>query len=348
METGDGTARQIPWVTIVLAMANVAVFAWELAAGARAMEPTPDWMAAHGGNFGPLTLGGEEWRLFTSMFLHYGVIHIGMNMIGLIDGGRHVERMYGRAGFIALYLVSGLAASLATSLRANVVSAGASGAIFGVFGAFGAFLFLHRDRLDRAEVSKQSRGLLIFLAYNVWFGITAKGIDLVAHLGGLAAGFIVGIALEAGTGADQSTRRRSLIVAVLGVALVAGGAFLAPRPVNALAEFGAGEAPLLDRWNTLVGQAQAGTIDDAKLADAIEHELLPAWRKLESSYQKDAGDEEIRPILLDYLKARREGWETMVAGLRAHDQEKVTAGMARFKDGDAAITRMKLMENLPK
>ena len=340
MESAGERGRHFPWVTITLAVANIAVFVWELATGAHVMEPTPDWMADHGGNFGPLTLGGEEWRLFTAMFLHYGVIHILMNMIGLIDGGRHVERMYGRAGFIALYLVSGLAASLATSLRANVVSAGASGAIFGVFGAFGAFLFLHRDRLDRAEVSKQSRGLLIFLAYNVWFGLTAKGIDLVAHLGGLAAGFIVGLALEAGTSEDQSTRRRSLIVAVLGVALVAGGAFLAPRPVNALAEFSTGEAPLLDRWNQLVGEAQAGTIDDDKLADAIEKELLPGWRKLEAAYQKDAGDEKIRPLLIDYLRARREGWETIAAGLRAHDQEKVAAGMKRFKDGDAAIERM--------
>ncbi len=338
---GGGARRDIPWVTIVLALANVAVFVWELSAGATAWQPTPDWMAAHGGNFGPLTLGGEQWRLLTSMFLHYGVLHIAMNMIGLIDGGRHVERMYGRAGFAALYLVSGLAASLATSLRANVVSAGASGAIFGVFGAFGAFLFLHRDRLDPAQVSKQSRGLLIFLAYNVWFGITAKGIDLVAHLAGLAAGFIVGIALEAGTSHDPSTRRRSLLVAVLGVALVAGGAFLAPRPVNALAAFGTGEAPLLDRWNQLVTQAQAGSIGDDELAAVIEKELLPAWRGLEQAYQRDSGDEEMRPIVLDYLRARREGWEIMVTGLRAHDDTKVKAGMSRFKDGDAAIERMK-------
>ena len=338
---GDGAQRSIPWVTIVLALANVATFAWELSAGASAWQPTPDWMSEHGGNFGPLTLGGEEWRLLTCMFLHYGVLHIAMNMIGLLDGGRHVERMYGRAGFAALYLVSGLAASLATSLRANVVSAGASGAIFGVFGAFGAFLFLHRDRLDPAQVSKQSRGLLIFLAYNVWFGITAEGIDLVAHLAGLAAGFIVGIALEAGTSHDQSTARRSLLVAVLGVGLVAAGAYLAPRPVNALAAFGTGEAPLLDRWNELVSKAQAGQIADDDLAAAIEKELLPAWRELEKEYQRDSDDEELRPLVLDYLQARREGWETMLSGLRAHDEEKVKAGMARFKDGDAAIERMK-------
>lgn len=121
---------------------------------------------------------------------------------------------------------------------------------------------------------------------------------------------------------------------------MAGGTFLAPRPVNALAEFGTGEAPLLDRWNQLVGEAQAGTIDDEKLATAIESELLPAWRKLEQVYERDSDGEELRPIVLDYLRARREGWEIILSGLRAHDEEKVKAGMARFKDGDAAIERM--------
>jgi rhomboid protease GluP len=345
MDPAGERARHYPWVTIFLALANVGVFVWELSAGADPMMPTPQWMMEHGGNFGPLTLGGEQWRLVTSMFLHYGVVHIGMNMIGLIDGGRHVERMYGRAGFIALYLVSGLAASLATSLRDNVVSAGASGAIFGVFGAFGAFLFLHRDRLDRAEVSKQSRGLLIFLAYNIYFGLTAKGIDLVAHIGGLVAGFVVGLALEAGTSEDHSTRRRSLIVAVLGVALVAGGAYLAPRPHNALSEFGEIEEPILDQWNQLVKKAQAGTATDEELADAIEKDILPAWRKLEDTFEKDSGEEKMRPLVLQYLRARREGWEMMAPALRAHDGEKVQAAMARFKEGDAAIERMKKQQD---
>ena len=206
-------------------------------------------MLEHGGNYGSATLGGEPWRLFTSMFLHYGVLHLAMNMLGLIDGGRHVERMYGRAGFVALYLVAGLAGSLATSLRSNVVSAGASGAIFGVFGAFGAFLLLHRDRLDKEEVTKQSRGLLIFLVYNLYIGITAQGIDVVAHLGGLGAGFLAGLALELGTHTGPSTIRRSLAVAVIGCALVFAATLIAPRPVNALADLAEVEGVVLERWN---------------------------------------------------------------------------------------------------
>lgn len=329
-----------PWVAIVFAVVNVAAFGWEVSAGADAMQPTAQWMMAHGGNYGPLTFDGEQWRLLTSMFLHFGVIHLVMNMVGLLDGGRHVERMYGPAGFAALYIVSGLVGSLASGLRAQAVSAGASGAVFGIFGAFGAFLLLHRNRLDRETVSRQARGLMIFLAFNVWFGVTAKGIDLVAHAGGLAAGFVVGLLLEVGTDHQHSSVRRSLLVGVLGVAIVVGASLVAPKPTNALMEFAPIESKVLDRWNDLLKQAQAGTITDEALADAIENELLPAWRQAHANFARD-GKGERKAALLDYMEAREEGWTTMAKGFRAHDTEMAKQGLARFTEANAIITTVK-------
>jgi rhomboid protease GluP len=334
MDTGPQPIR--PWVVI-------AVFGWEISAGADVMTPTAGWMMEHGGNFGPLTLDGQQWRLFTSMFLHYGVIHLVMNMVGLLDGGRHVERMYGHAGFVALYLVSGLAGSLASGMRGNAVSAGASGAIFGIFGAFGAYLLLHRDRLDTEQVTKQARGLGIFLAYNIYFGLAMKGIDLVAHIGGLVAGFACGIALEIGTDEGHSTTRRSLLVGVLGTALVFGATFMLPKPNNAMLTFGPAESAILDKWNTLVKQVQAGSVEDDKLADAIEAELLPPWRKARAEYEKTA-EGPLRAQMLEYLAAREDGWTMMVTGLRAHDVDATTAAMKRFSEADALIGQMSKTE----
>jgi rhomboid protease GluP len=343
MEPVAERGRHLPWVTIFLALASVGVFVWELSAGADPMMPTPQWMMEHGGNFGPLTLGGEQWRLVTSMFLHYGVVHIAMNMIGLIDGGRHVERMYGRAGFVALYLVSGLAASLTSALRGGAISAGASGAVFGVFGAFGAFLLLHRDRLDRTEVSRQARGLLVFLAYNIFFGLTTPGIDMAAHIGGVIAGFLVGLALEAGTSHDQSTRRRSLIVAVLGVALVAGGAYVAPKPhspLSELTELDEMQDAVLHRWREVAAQADAGKINEEQFADVIESEILPKWRKVHEGYQKSV-PAELRVQFREYTAARKDGWEGMARALRTGDSDSFQKALVRFKEGDVAIERMK-------
>lgn len=332
--------RRLPWVTIALATANLAVFAWELAAGASPLQPSPQWMLEHGGNYGPLTLDGQQWRLFTSMFLHYGVLHVAMNLIGLVDGGRHVERMYGHAGFAALYLVSGLAGSLATSLRANVVSAGASGAVFGVFGAFAAFLLLHRDRLDRELVTRQARGLAIFLAYNLWFGITQKGVDLTAHLGGLAAGFVAGLALELGTDEGTTTPRRALAVGVVGAALLFGASLAAPRPVNAFMALAPVEEQVLGRWRNVVEEVQAKKLAEDALADVIERELLPPWRVARATFERD-GDGPLRADMLSYLQARQEGWEQMAAGLRAKDPEAIERGMTTFGTADAVIERIR-------
>src|SRR5687767_2163025 len=77
-----------PWVTIALAAANVAVWLLTVALGASVTSPSPQQLFEYGGNLGAATLDGEEWRLFTSMFLHYGLMHVAMNMYGLYSGGR--------------------------------------------------------------------------------------------------------------------------------------------------------------------------------------------------------------------------------------------------------------------
>jgi rhomboid protease GluP len=346
--------RSIPWVAITLAVLNVGVFGWQIAAGADALSPTADWIAAHGGNYAPLTLDGEQWRLFTSMFLHIGLLHLVMNMIGLVDGGRHVEKMYGRAGFIALYLVAGLAGSLASALRGtNVVSAGASGAIFGVFGAFGAFLVLHRGRLDPVQVGKEARGLLIFLAYNVYIGLAVKGVDLLAHFGGLAAGFVCGLALEYGTNEAPSTLKRSLLVGVLGVGLVLGGSLLAPPPATppntqsaALFELATTETKILARYKALVADVQKGTLDEEGFASAIELSILPEWRVATANYVRDGRGTNYEE-LVQYLRARQAAWELTVKATRSKDPELQKQAEEKWKDVEQRIDKLHKLSKQP-
>jgi rhomboid protease GluP len=198
MLMSDGHRRDRPsptYVTFGLIAANVIVFGLELAAGADVRHPTSQDMIALGGDYAPLTLHGEWWRLFSSMFLHYGVLHLAMNMLVLYQG-RIVEVVYGHLRFAVLYLAAGLAGGLASLWHAsNVVSVGASGAVFGVFGAFGAFLVRRRGTLDPRFVSRQVQSLALFLGLNLYIGATTPGIDLSAHLGGLAAGFLLGLVL---------------------------------------------------------------------------------------------------------------------------------------------------------
>ncbi|MFE9395520.1 rhomboid family intramembrane serine protease [Streptomyces flavidovirens] len=131
---------------------------------------------------------GEWYRLVTSMFLHQEFWHIGFNMLGLWWLGGPLEAALGRARYLALYLLSGLAGSALTYLIAapNQPSLGASGAIFGLLGA--TAVLMRRMNYDM-------RPVLVLLALNLLFTFTWSGIAWEAHLGGLIAGTLVAIAL---------------------------------------------------------------------------------------------------------------------------------------------------------
>ena len=132
-----GINRNKPYVNFALAAVNVLVFLYLEAIGS-----TEDgvFMVKHGAVFAPLViLGGEYYRLFTAMFLHFGVIHLANNMLVLLVLGEKMEKALGHIKYLIFYLASGVAAngiSLAVQVRIGQasVSAGASGDMFGAGG----------------------------------------------------------------------------------------------------------------------------------------------------------------------------------------------------------------------
>ena len=134
---------------------------------------------------------GEYWRLWTVTLLHGGWAHLFFNMYALYLVGPIVERWYGSLRFVAFYLACAAAGSVASFVfGGDAPSVGASGAIFGLFGIVLAAGRLHHpvDRQSRALVGQL--GMLILI--NIGFGFAVQGIDNAAHLGGLAAGLIIG------------------------------------------------------------------------------------------------------------------------------------------------------------
>jgi rhomboid protease GluP len=141
-----------------------------------------------------LIAAGQYWRLFTSMFLHIGLLHLFFNGYALVVIGTEIERILGWGRFLTIYLLSGLLGALASYALSPSVSAGASGAIFGLIGALAAFFVLHRQRLG--SWGRRRLGNIIFLiAINLFFGFTQPGIDNWAHMGGLLSGFGLGWAM---------------------------------------------------------------------------------------------------------------------------------------------------------
>ena len=149
-----------------------------------------------GAQFNPLVAHGEIWRIFTAMFLHFNLIHIGLNMISLFLIGAAVEVFYGKWRYLVIYLVSGIAGGIATYFFSSpdTVAAGASGAIFGVFGALGVFYIVNRHALGRYG-SGAITNWLFWLGLNLVFGFSNSSIGIVDHIGGLVAGMVIGALL---------------------------------------------------------------------------------------------------------------------------------------------------------
>ena len=142
---------------------------------------------------------GQWYRLLTAMFLHGSYIHILFNMLSLWWIGGPLEAALGRARYLALYFVSGLAGSALTYLIAapNQPSLGASGAIFGLFGA--TAVLMRRLRYDM-------RPVIALLVINLIFTFGWSNIAWQAHIGGLVGGVVVGYAMV-----HAPSRRRTLV-----------------------------------------------------------------------------------------------------------------------------------------
>jgi membrane associated rhomboid family serine protease/Tfp pilus assembly protein PilF len=224
----------VPWarsttssviVTQALFGINIAVFAG-MALDGIAMDPTSQQLIQWGANFGPLTLGGQEWRLLTSTFLHIGLMHIFFNMWCLWDLGAMCESLYGHWTFAAVYLISGVAASLASVWWRPVgVSAGASGAIFGIVGALLASHYLGEFSAPRFAVTARLRSVVIFAGYSLLFGAVSGRTDNAAHIGGLVTGLVFG-ALIARAAPERDPVRRVAVILCVGLIVLGSGAWL--------------------------------------------------------------------------------------------------------------------------
>lgn len=159
--------------------------------------PDADVLRAWGANYGPLTLnGGQWWRVFTSGFVHMGILHVGLNMWVLHDVGLAVEELYGPSKFFAIYLLSMVGGCLC-SLFINPVSpgVGASGAVLGSFGALLAFWWIHKNLFPPEFTKQRSQVVVFLLACTLLSGFFTPGLDNAAHIGGLFFGFVAGYLL---------------------------------------------------------------------------------------------------------------------------------------------------------
>ncbi|MEO4054915.1 rhomboid family intramembrane serine protease [Solibacillus sp. CAU 1738] len=137
-----------------------------------------------------LIAAGEWWRVITSMFLHAGFMHILFNMFSLFLFGPELEKIAGKMRFLTIYFLAGIFGGAATFAfeDAMYASVGASGAIFGIIGAFGALVYYTRHTMP------QLRQIIVpIIVISVFMTFVQSNINITSHLGGLVAGFILGL-----------------------------------------------------------------------------------------------------------------------------------------------------------
>ena len=162
---------------------------------------------------------GQWWRLVTAMFLHLGLLHIGMNMWCLVDLGPEVESLFSATKFIVLYLVTGVVGFLVSLWWSPFgTSAGASGAIMGLIGILIGASF-HHGHLGKEYRSQLWRWVIYIAIFGLLFPI-----DNAAHFGGLACGLLLGYLIPEGEPSTRPSENLWNALAVLSV-LIIGGSF---------------------------------------------------------------------------------------------------------------------------
>ncbi|MCW5838535.1 MAG: rhomboid family intramembrane serine protease [Anaerolineales bacterium] len=171
-------------VYAVQALTALGVLAW----GNCPYFLSPDLPACYGMKVNELILQGQWWRLITPVLLHASLVHVAFNMYALYALGPELERMFGHAAFLALYLVSGFAGTVASFLMSAAASLGASTAVFGLLAAHAVFAY-RNQRVFGRRAQAVVRSILQIAAINFLIGLS-PGIDNWGHFGGLLGGLI--------------------------------------------------------------------------------------------------------------------------------------------------------------
>ena len=221
-------------ITLLLISINVGLFIIEVLSGINISGPTMKDALRWGADYAPLTFLEEPYRLFTSMFFHFGILHLMMNMWALYIFGDIAEKTFGKFYFLGLYILAGLMGSLLSGyldIRNSYtllqtadssvipISAGASGAVMGLGGALTLLSLFPPTPNQRFILDKRS--LLSVLAINLAFGFFASGINNAAHIGGIIMGAVLALLWYVSQRA-RAGQWADVVILILGTALTYG------------------------------------------------------------------------------------------------------------------------------
>jgi rhomboid protease GluP len=212
-------------VTYALLAANIGVSALITIVSGGVDDPAT--LIAFGAKTNRLLQDGEWFRLITPIFIHAGLLHLLLNSYALWVVGTQVEKLYGSARFLLIYLLSGVG-GVAGSYFGQIFlhktfdapSVGASGAIFGLFGVLAVFGFRYRREMPPAIRRAMTAGVLPVIAVNLFIGFSIPFIDNSAHIGGLLTGAALTLIIPYIAPGRERVSKAGLLIIALCMALI--------------------------------------------------------------------------------------------------------------------------------
>lgn len=323
--------------TRILAVLLVGAYVASAIASGRWWDIAADDLLRVGGAYGVSIAGGERWRIVSAIFLHGGLLHLAFNLVALLDFGTFLERRFGSLPVAAVFLASGMAGFLASTLwHPETVSIGASGAIFGLLGWWAVAAWRLGEFLPPQQKRRRLLTLLVVIGVALGFGLIVPGIDNAAHLGGLAAGLVLGGVATASAGG-------ALLASVAVAALSWAGTAALPEPLareyretkrfdSVYEVFARDDRALSQALIDLGENSRAKRISDQAAFAALQDVMIPGFARLSQSLANER-------FQTPRLEAERQRW-ARYAALRL---EAVTAirdaVTGRQPDGAAVFER---------
>lgn len=320
---------------------NVLVFLAMVSQGAGLWHTANGVQLAWGANFGPATQDGQWWRLVTAMFIHFGIVHLSMNLWALRDVGRLVERLYGPWRFAAIYVLSGVLGNLLSLVvQGNqAMSGGASGAIFGLYGALLVFLWRERRQVMPSEFRWLFGAASVFTVLMLFMGWVIPGIDNAAHGGGLLGGALLARVLARPWTLHSPTNRRGQGLALL--VLLSGTGWLAghiPAPSylfreevkarQAIQRFALADQRISQQWGDILNTAPQQGLTFEQLAGQIESTVTAGYEHsfeqlMAATPESQAPSAAALGSLQAYALQRAQVSRDLAEGLRTQDADKI-------------------------
>lgn len=313
------------YVTYGIIAINTLVFILMAVNGAGIFETNGLVHIQWGSNYSPLTLSGDWWRLVTNVFIHFGIIHLLMNMYCLYTVGMYLEPMLGKIKYTAAYLCTGVLASLVSLWwhTEGTNSAGASGAIFGMYGLFLALLTTSLIPQQVRQPLLQSIG--IFVVYNLVYGMKG-GVDNAAHVGGLLSGFVIGYLYVFGIKKEKQEQKISWLVPLVLLLTIASA-------------YGYLAAHVATKKQRILGEAETFKdfdkyIDNKNKASDFETRALNALNTDSSITRQDYAEQVNHALPL---------WDSAISLIS--ESEQFTISTATHKEAAILIEYMKLRKD---